>query len=612
MNIPKLGNPMLYGYQYDQLNRIVRMDAFTGLSNAANTFTPVRTDDYHEEVSYDPNGNIRIYKRNGSTATSNQSMDELEYFYNVDTNGKLLNNKLRHVTDAVTTHTVDLGTQNADNYTYDEIGNLTADSTEGISSIEWTVYGKIKMIIKTNQDTIRYTYDAAGNRISKNLHSPTVNKNTFYIRDASGNVMSIYQEGENTINDGDLTQTELHLYGSSRLGVYNVNVNTECAETYTELTNFIRGNKFFELSNHLGNVLATISDKKLGHNSGADTIDYNFADVVTANDYYPFGMLMPGRKFDAGSSYRYGFNGKENDNEVKGEGNQQDYGLRVYDTRLGRFLSVDPLAKDYPWNSTYTFAENDILRNVDLDGGEKKEVITRYWQNSDGIILSNTYTLDSHNEFNLGNGTLNTIIVEKMSLKNGVLQFETPGFTSYEYIPEPPIQKQFSVIPSGCNNTIPMQEFGFVLYGNANGTTLDLGGTDAKFKEGLNLGTILTSIGDARPSISGFIKNGNAKKVVEALESFIDAAERGTEAKDINITNTKSSNTKPIIKTDKPVPTKGWNYYERNKDGTFKKASRQSGLSDSTVPGKNGDPDTIYKRPITIPLPPKKDIIQKK
>ncbi|MEZ2442984.1 RHS repeat-associated core domain-containing protein [Chitinophaga sp. RCC_12] len=46
--------------------------------------------------------------------------------------------------------------------------------------------------------------------------------------------------------------------------------------------------------------------------------------------------------------YRYGFNGKENDNEVKGEGNQQDYGMRIYDPRLGRFLSVDPLTKGYP------------------------------------------------------------------------------------------------------------------------------------------------------------------------------------------------------------------------------------------------------------------------
>jgi RHS repeat-associated protein len=48
---------------------------------------------------------------------------------------------------------------------------------------------------------------------------------------------------------------------------------------------------------------------------------------------------------ESGSSiYRYGFNGKENDNEAKGEGNQQDYGMRIYDPRLGRFLSMDPLS----------------------------------------------------------------------------------------------------------------------------------------------------------------------------------------------------------------------------------------------------------------------------
>ncbi len=80
---------------------------------------------------------------------------------------------------------------------------------------------------------------------------------------------------------------------------------------------------------------------------------------------------MPGRKYSAGSGYRYGFNGKENDNEVKGEGNQQDYGMRIYDPRLGRFLSVDPLSAEYPWNSTYAFAENDVIRSIDLEGAEK-------------------------------------------------------------------------------------------------------------------------------------------------------------------------------------------------------------------------------------------------
>ena len=56
-----------------------------------------------------------------------------------------------------------------------------------------------------------------------------------------------------------------------------------------------------------------------------EAVDYYIAEVLSQNDYYPFGMMMPQRKYSAGNGYRYGFNGKENDTEVKGEGNQQDY-----------------------------------------------------------------------------------------------------------------------------------------------------------------------------------------------------------------------------------------------------------------------------------------------
>ncbi|MBI3138213.1 MAG: hypothetical protein HYZ15_06485 [Sphingobacteriales bacterium] len=81
---------------------------------------------------------------------------------------------------------------------------------------------------------------------------------------------------------------------------------------------------------------------------------------------------MPGRKYEAQSGYRYGFNGKEKDNEAKGEGNQQDYGLRIYDTRLGKFLSVDPIFKSYPMLTPYQFASNVPIWCIDLDGGESK------------------------------------------------------------------------------------------------------------------------------------------------------------------------------------------------------------------------------------------------
>jgi|JI10StandDraft_1071094.scaffolds.fasta_scaffold41777_2 RHS repeat-associated protein len=68
--------------------------------------------------------------------------------------------------------------------------------------------------------------------------------------------------------------------------------------------------------------------------------------------------------------HRFGFNGKESDSEVKGEGNQQDYGMRVYDNRLGRFLSVDPIAKAYPELTPYQFASNRPIKAIDFDGLE--------------------------------------------------------------------------------------------------------------------------------------------------------------------------------------------------------------------------------------------------
>jgi RHS repeat-associated protein len=81
-------------------------------------------------------------------------------------------------------------------------------------------------------------------------------------------------------------------------------------------------------------------------------------------------MNEPDRKFSLGGNYRYGFNGKENDDEVKGEGNQQDYGMRIYDPRLGRFLSVDPLTRSYPELTPYQFASNSPIASIDLDGLE--------------------------------------------------------------------------------------------------------------------------------------------------------------------------------------------------------------------------------------------------
>ena len=69
-------------------------------------------------------------------------------------------------------------------------------------------------------------------------------------------------------------------------------------------------------------------------------------------------------------SHSCSFYGPVQDNEVKGVGNSQNYGKRIYDNRLGRFLSVDPLFRDYPMLTPYQFASNTPIQAIDLDGME--------------------------------------------------------------------------------------------------------------------------------------------------------------------------------------------------------------------------------------------------
>ncbi len=69
-----------------------------------------------------------------------------------------------------------------------------------------------------------------------------------------------------------------------------------------------------------------------------------------------------------GIGYRFSFNGKEKDNETYGEGNANDFGARIYDSRLGRWISVDPLQAKYVDWSTYNFSMNSPISLMDPDG----------------------------------------------------------------------------------------------------------------------------------------------------------------------------------------------------------------------------------------------------
>jgi RHS repeat-associated protein len=73
--------------------------------------------------------------------------------------------------------------------------------------------------------------------------------------------------------------------------------------------------------------------------------------------------------FKGVDTYRFGFNGKLNDNEVySAEGSFQDYGMRMYDTRICRFPSVDPMADSRSWMSPYNYCQNNPIGRVDPNG----------------------------------------------------------------------------------------------------------------------------------------------------------------------------------------------------------------------------------------------------
>ena len=127
----------------------------------------------------------------------------------------------------------------------------------------------------------------------------------------------------------------------------------------------------------MGNVLSVITDRKLGREVGTadNIIDQYDPEIIAAQDYYPFGMQMPGREAPTTNTYRYGFNGKEEDDEVKGDGNSVDFGARMDDPRVGRWLSVDPHQSKYPNVSPYVFVINNPICAIDPDGKDVHIVI---------------------------------------------------------------------------------------------------------------------------------------------------------------------------------------------------------------------------------------------
>jgi RHS repeat-associated protein len=378
-------------YQYDQLNRIKDAQGYMNFTGGEWQANSAPENMYRNQFTYDANGNILSQRR---ADREEHFFDELTYNYNSD-NGKVHQNRLYSVDDIGTAslYADDFEDQDAfvlnninstNNYSYTEIGELKSDKAEKIDEIIWRVDSKISEVNRTTEsgkNNLKFDYDAMGNRVAKYiytenaLHIWELTKTIYYLRDASGNVMAVYEltstpanPGNNTLGETSMKVTERHIYGSSRLGMDVQSVELIDQEVPLLDTSQFRilGLKQYEISNHLGNVLSVISDVKLPVENNS-IIESYVAVVISATDYSPFGVGLYERSWSA-PEYRYGFNGKEKDDEFSGEGNSYDFGARIYDGRLGRWLSVDPLYSKYPNFSPYCYTANAPILFIDHEG----------------------------------------------------------------------------------------------------------------------------------------------------------------------------------------------------------------------------------------------------
>jgi len=199
----------------------------------------------------------------------------------------------------------------------------------------------------------------------------------YYLRDAQGNIMAMYRYTNAAGEGPSLKVTDRPVYGSSRLGSYTRQMELVGEPTiinYPYTQPMQAPLKRYELTDHLGNVNTVVTGRLLPLLGLG--VQYQ-AEVVSAQGYESFGSLLPGRNYNSGSS-RYLFQGQEHDDEINGAvGTSYAFEYRMHDPRVGRFLSIDPLAAEYPHNSPYAFSENRVIDGFELEGLE--HVNNKYW-----------------------------------------------------------------------------------------------------------------------------------------------------------------------------------------------------------------------------------------
>ena len=310
-----------YDYTYDALNRIV--DADYHKSQGANR------DDYYNlnGIVYDRNGNILTLARSGVNNSGSylSNMDDLTYTYT----GNQLTDVLEDGEHRLGFN--DYGNIQTGDYVYDANGNMTTDHNKDIT-IEYNHLNLPVKVTKGNGDIIRYTYDAVGMKLVKQVTESSNVTTTDY----AGNY--IYEEDVLQFFSHPEGYVEADMNGSSIKGLEYV----------------------FQYKDHLGNIRLSYMDDNF---DGAITT----AEILEENNYYPFGLKHKGYNDVAQSSniaQNYEYQGQEL-NESLGY-NMHEFMLRHYDAAIGRFVTTDPYEQ---FMSPYLAMGNNPVTSFDPDGG---------------------------------------------------------------------------------------------------------------------------------------------------------------------------------------------------------------------------------------------------
>ncbi|MEL6392907.1 MAG: RHS repeat-associated core domain-containing protein, partial [Bacteroidota bacterium] len=404
---------------YDQLNRIVTAPVELTLTNpwgvqASEPMTWGVTGQYQ----YDGNGNLLSLGRNGRVRMPSFNVETennaISYQYQAGTN--LLTSVSGTVSSSGGPFSSYYQIDGTQTYTYDPAGNIYREIVNNVGNyseriIRWTPYGKAESIDIFDNGGSRinwtqYQFGPDQNRWERmftapNNHPPGEQfQREYYVRDAQGNTLATYARasGSFSSNYKEVELREQYLYGSSRLGQVTRNrtipdseidapdPNALLSGTNTGVANYVSA-RLYELTNHLGNVTTVFSEDLTEYTDIYQTggnATFTAPTIRRYREYTPFGLDIQqtaNSPYNATGSYRYGFNGKESDeNNEFGAATHYDYGFRVYNPAIARFLSVDPLAPDYPWYTPYQFAGNKPVWAVDLDGLEEF-FVTRWYEN---------------------------------------------------------------------------------------------------------------------------------------------------------------------------------------------------------------------------------------